>query len=538
MLKNLKITTQLYIAFSIVALMTFVVSVIGFNGISKTGNALVSIGDEKLPKLESLLSVQKECLSLRSSMRALLILNTDEEFRNEQLNKIESVKSNIDKGIAAFSKFELDKSENTLLENYKQSFSSALQNINTYENLAKSAGRMTNQESDTYKKMHTIAFSTLRKDIIAYESALAELVSITRTNMQAVKESSYSDISSSKTKVVIGSIIIVLISMSIGWSLSTLAIKNPMKVIISGFEKVIAGDLKDRLTITKNDELGVIGTMVNRVADERKNQILSLLDQATTINKSSQDLLKISEDSSTFSTDLSDKIQTAASSSRQISSNFEIVSTSSEEMTSSIREIAKNTMESSHITEEAKDKAAIAGEVVNRLGESSNEIGKIIKLITSVAAQTNLLALNATIEAARAGDAGKGFAVVANEVKELAKETSKATDDITNRIKMIQAESQEAITIIKEIIETINHVSDLTNMVASAIEEQSATTSEIGRSLTEALKGTNSIVESNSDIALSSYKFKDLSGGIAGSATQLQEMANKMETQLRTKFKF
>ena len=538
MINNLKISTKLYIAFSFIALSTFIVSEIGLRGISITNDTLNTMSEDRLPKLEIIMNLEKENVALRSSLRALLIPNSSADFKNEQLKNIANSKISIQEQNDLFSKFNLDTDENKLWETYKNSYNTLLSYINEFESIAKQTGSNNNIESEQYKKLHTLAFSTIRESINSCDELLKELENHVKNNTKELKIQSEEEIKSAKSRVIIGSIIIVLISLTLGYSISTLEIKKPIQKIIAAFEKVIAGDLRERMVITKENELGTIAKMVNSVADERKNQIVNLLDQATVLNKSSKELLKISDDTASFSVDLTNKIQAAAASSRQITSNFDLVSTSSQEMTSSIKEIAKNTNETSQITEQAKQKASIAGEVMNRLGASSIEIGNIIKVITTIAEQTNLLALNATIEAARAGEAGKGFAVVANEVKELAKETSKATEDITHRIKMIQNESQNAINTIKEIIDTINRVSDLTNMIATSIEEQSVTTSEIGRNLNEALKGTNTIVESNSDIALSSYKFKDLATNIAKSATQLQEMAEKMERQLRTKFKY
>jgi len=538
MINNLKISTKLYIAFSFIALSTFIVSEIGLRGISITNDTLNTMSGDRFPKLEIIMNLEKENVALRSSLRALLIPNSSADFKNEQLKNIANSKISIQEQSDLFSKFNLDTDESKLWETYKNSYNTLLGYINEFESIAKQTGSNNNIESEQYKKLHTLAFSTIRESIISCDELLKELVNHVKNNTKELKKQSEEEVKSAKSRVIIGSIIIVLISLTLGYSISTLEIKKPIQKIIAAFEKVIAGDLRERMVITKENELGTIAKMVNSVADERKNQIVNLLDQATVLNKSSKELLKISDDTASFSVDLTNKIQAAAASSRQITSNFDLVSTSSQEMTSSIKEIAKNTNETSQITEQAKQKASIAGEVMNRLGASSIEIGNIIKVITTIAEQTNLLALNATIEAARAGEAGKGFAVVANEVKELAKETSKATEDITHRIKMIQNESQNAINTIKEIIDTINRVSDLTNMIATSIEEQSVTTSEIGRNLNEALKGTNTIVESNSDIALSSYKFKDLATNIAKSATQLQEMAEKMERQLRTKFKY
>src|SRR6202166_1835556 len=148
-------------------------------------------------------------------------------------------------------------------------------------------------------------------------------------------------------------------------------------------------------------------------------------------------------------------------------------------MSVTIGEIAKNATEAAKIAGEAVEAAEAANQTVGRLGESSIEIGKVIEVITSIAQQTNLLALNATIEAARAGEAGKGFAVVANEVKELAKQTAKATEDISQRIRNIQGNTKDAMQAIEMIGTVINKVSQIAGTIAAAVEEQDATTNEM-----------------------------------------------------------
>jgi methyl-accepting chemotaxis protein len=185
----------------------------------------------------------------------------------------------------------------------------------------------------------------------------------------------------------------------------------------------------------------------------------------------------------------------------QVNKNLQTVATGTEEMSASIREIAKNAHESAKVATAAVKVAEDTNQVVNKLGDSSTEIGQVIKVITSIAQQTNLLALNATIEAARAGEAGKGFAVVANEVKELAKQTAKATEDISRKIEAIQGDTKGAVAAIAHISEVIKQVNDISNTIATAVEEQNATTNEMARNVSEAAKGSGEITKNISGVA-------------------------------------
>jgi methyl-accepting chemotaxis protein len=191
-------------------------------------------------------------------------------------------------------------------------------------------------------------------------------------------------------------------------------------------------------------------------------------------------------------------VSTAA---EQVSANVRTVAVGTEEMSASIREIAKNAQDAAKVAGSAVKTAEATTVTVTKLGESSAEIGKVIKLITSIAQQTNLLALNATIEAARAGEAGKGFAVVAHEVKELAKETAKATEDISHKIEAIQSVTKSAVANIGEIGKVISQISNYQNTIASAVEEQTATTKEMSRNVSEAAKGSAEIAQNITSVA-------------------------------------
>jgi len=166
---------------------------------------------------------------------------------------------------------------------------------------------------------------------------------------------------------------------------------------------------------------------------------------------------------------------------------------------------------------------------VAKLGESSVEIGKVIKVITSIAQQTNLLALNATIEAARAGEAGKGFAVVANEVKELAKETAKATEDISQKIDAIRTDTKESVEAIAQISTIINQINDISNTIASAVEEQTATTNEMTRNITEAAKGSSEIAQNITGVATAAKSTTEGATNTSKAASELSKMSMELQ---------
>jgi methyl-accepting chemotaxis protein len=282
----------------------------------------------------------------------------------------------------------------------------------------------------------------------------------------------------------------------------TFGITRGLDAFSAQFSKMAdANDLTSRVDQSRKDEIGDLGACLNRFVD-KVHEILSEISRtAHGVTQASDDLSNTSQQITANSEETSAQAKVVSDATAQVTQNLQTVATGAEEMGVSIKDIAKNASEAAKIATSAVRVAETANATVSKLGVSSTEIGQVIKAITSIAQQTNLLALNATIEAARAGEAGKGFAVVANEVKELAKETAKATEDISRKIEAIQTDTKAAVEAIASISEVINQVNGISNTIATAVEEQNATTNEMSRNVSEAARGSSEITSNIAGVA-------------------------------------
>ncbi len=257
--------------------------------------------------------------------------------------------------------------------------------------------------------------------------------------------------------------------------------------------------------------------------------VKQVANNAQSVASAAEELSATAQQLSSNSEETTAQSGVAAAAAEQISKNVGTVATSAEEMNASVREIAKNASQAARVASEAVHVAQVTNTTVAKLGDSSMEIGKVIKVITSIAQQTNLLALNATIEAARAGEAGKGFAVVANEVKELAKQTAAATEDISRKIEAIQGDTKSAVGAIDQISQIINQINDIQNTIASAVEEQTATTNEIARNAAEAARGTDEIARNVTSVSQAARSTSEGAGNTLNAAAELARLAAELQ---------
>ncbi|WP_022666897.1 methyl-accepting chemotaxis protein [Desulfospira joergensenii] len=305
------------------------------------------------------------------------------------------------------------------------------------------------------------------------------------------------------------------------------------------------GDLRTRLEITSKDEIGQLAAWFNTFIDKIHVLIREVAQNSDELNLSSTDLAKISKvmadgaaqtsdqanSVSAASEEMSTSMTSVATSMGQAAENMAMVSKATGEMTQTINEISQNTQEAREITGLVKEKTGQASDQIEELGSAAREIGEVVETITDISGQVNLLALNATIEAARAGEAGKGFAVVANEIKELADQTAGASKDIKEKVEKIRTSTGLTVDQINEVAEVVNKVNEIVLIIASAVEEQSATTSNISDTISQVTQGIDSISSNVSQSSGVSSEIAEQITGVTKNAEEMSQSSSQVDTR-------
>ncbi len=363
--------------------------------------------------------------------------------------------------------------------------------------------------------------------------------------------------------IYIGILSILIISLLTFGTWIILSIKKPASSILEIVKDLDnSDDLSKRIEIKGHDEFSVITGQFNNYLDKIHSKIDEITETASALQEDSVDLNNRSMQYIENTDEAVNNTSNVSSSTEQISEKFKSISSTvseaemslntvavaSEQMISTIVEISDNSDKALNISSTAVKQADTASDKVSNLGEAANEIGKVTEVISEISEQTNLLALNATIEAARAGDAGRGFAVVANEIKVLAKQTADATLQIKKQIAGIQGATQETVNEITQITKTINDVNEIVEGIASAVKEQSTTSSEIANNISNATSGISEINENlivsseaanilTEDIKKADTSFSGVSRNsvdVKNSVAKVNELSDKLKDQLKS----
>ena len=327
---------------------------------------------------------------------------------------------------------------------------------------------------------------------------------------------------------------VVVVGLSIlllGFLMSKISrrIRSDVSEMTSTLAAVAEGDLTRRPTVSGNDELGAMADSLDQALARLRDLVAGVSTESNNLAAEAESLRKVAHESELNAATTAARVDEVSSQATELSHSVETLAAGTDEMTASIREIGRNTNDAASTAANAVQVTETTNHTIAKLGESSAEIGTVIKSITSIAEQTNLLALNATIEAARAGEAGKGFAVVANEVKDLAQETATATEDISRRVEQIQLDTEAAVTAISEISQIIAHINDAQSTIASAVDQQTATTNEMGRNVDSAATGARNISSSVEQAARVADGSQSGAEATAESSARIRDRSNALQ---------
>jgi methyl-accepting chemotaxis protein len=350
----------------------------------------------------------------------------------------------------------------------------------------------------------------------AQETALAELAA---TKAAATK--STAAMSQASLTMIIGLLVAVIAGVALA-VIITRGITGPIRSIGATLGSVGTGDLTTRSGIAQRDEVGAMATALDATVDRLRGMVGGIGQNAQGISSAAEELSATSKQLTGNAETSAGQAGQAAAAATQVSTSISTVATGIEEMGASVQEISQSATKAAAVAQDGVTVVQEANGVMERLGASSAEIGKVIQLITSIAEQTNLLALNATIEAARAGDAGRGFAVVASEVKDLARKTTEATGDIGKRVSGIQGDTKAAQDALRRISDIVGNINTLQQSIASAVEEQSATTQELAGNVSQISQAGSDIAKNVSAVAEAA---KEASSGASDTLKAANDLA-------------
>jgi methyl-accepting chemotaxis protein len=523
--KNTTIRAKLLMGFGVVLFGTLIIGCISIYGYQVMGNSTSYLYNKSISGVSEAKGLQTEIINLENELTNLMLASTisdkklAEQIKVDSSTKIaasiEKIKVTIDTTGADIERAEVRATFFELVAVYNNYLLSVEQVLILEKSSPETAAKM--YFSKEFQSLTPKIFSL----VVEYVRLELETAKINYDKSLKVKQSvTYVTISA----IVICFILSFYIALYVRKSITS-PLNNTKKYINDLAESRLNGN------IDGIDYVGVTGQIASSVLVLQQNlrhAIKEISDNSMVISSSSEELAAVSAQLNSYAEESSSQAHEVANTSASVSQSTQVVASSAEEFSASIREISINAMEASNVANKAVQIASNTNSQMAKLRNSSVEIGAVLGVISGIAEQTNLLALNATIEAARAGELGKGFAVVANEVKELARSTAKATNEIGNSINTIQSDAKSAIESLEEITQIINKISDISNVIAAAVEEQAATVGEISRSIFTSAAGSSAITQNIQGVADSSGKITQGSAEIQSSSVELARVSSQL----------
>lgn len=522
--RNLSIGAKLVTGFLIVSSFAAVIGVVGVVALRSVASIGSEIYERGTVPLVDLAVASRDMQRIRVMLRDLG-QDLSEADRQELMRRLDDAVASVEQKSADFEK-------TVLTESTRKTFDSFKDNWNQFKPIiAQAKGLLlANRQGELARFM-----SGDRPVARAMASDLDNLFTARLNSTGALDKQNSSTAANMQILMVAVALTGVALSIVLGIVLSKM-IAKPLVEVSKVATSIAKGDLTQTVSFESKDETGQLAESFRELTAFLSGAIGNLTTNAHQLSTASEELSSTSVQLGASAEETASQTTVVSAAAEQVNRSIQTVATGTEEMTASIDEIAKNASQAAEFAASAVKTASTTNATFKLLGEASQDIGKVVQVIIGIAEQTNLLALNATIEAARAGESGKGFAVVANEVKELAHQTKRATLDIEQKIAAIQNTADGAIKAIAEITEVINRINDFNTSVANAVEEQSATTKEMTRNMSEAARGSGEITQNITAIGTATQATAEAAGHTKTAATELSRMSAEL-SQIIAQFK-